>query len=175
MFSLRFTIVLLIMLAVPFLIRYKYREKYEPFPAVLLPAGAAKAPVLAGEFKVDYIDLVAQRADGAWETVDAKLLLYPLPYNNHKHVYEREFGLTDPPAPEDRRFVRLLVNLNILKARNGTEQDKEKTKNWLGQRLKQQGFTGAVLAIVYKEKIVSISSGEILSDDIIDEKVLYLD
>ena len=175
MFSLRFTIILLIVLGIPFLLRYKYKEKYEPFPAILLPSGAYRASVASSEFNVNYTDLVAQKEDGSWDIVDAKLLLYPLPAHNYRYVYEREFGLKVPAEPMDRRFVRLLKSLNILKSRSWTDQDKERTKSWLEQRLKEQGFSGTVLGIVYKEKIVSISSGEILSDDIIDEKVLYLD
>ncbi len=175
MFSLRFTIILFIVLGVPFLIRYKYKEKYEPFPAILLPSGAYRASVASNEFRVNYTDLVAQKEDGSWDVVDAKLLLYPLPANNHKFVYEREFGLKVPAEPMDRRFVRLLKSLNILKSRNWTDQDKERTKRWLGRRLKEQGFTDAVLSIVYKEKTVSTSNGEILSDHILDEKVIDLD
>src|SRR5690606_11500771 len=173
MFSLRFTIVLLIILGISFLIRYKYKEKYEPFPAILLPSGASKAPLLSDEYHVSYTDLIAQKVDGSWANVDSRRLLYPLPYTNHKHVFERAFGLIDDHLLTDNH--NLLARLAILKARISTEREKNKTKKWLEKRLIYQGFAGNVLGIVKRERVISISTGKIINENIIDEKILYLD
>lgn len=175
MFSLRFTIVLFIILGVPFLIRHKFGDKYEPFPSILFPTGAFRVPVLSSEFNVDYTDLVAQKEDGSWQQVDPKRLLYPLPYTNHKFILQREFGLADWEEEANRRFSNLLVDLNIVKIRNATEQAKEETRNWLKQRLSEQGFNGPLLKIIQKERTISISNGETLREDIINEKIINLD
>lgn len=174
MFSLRFTTVLLIFLMVPFIFRFKLGNRFEPFPAILLPAGASKVKVGSSDFKVDYIALFAQK-DGNWERVDAALLLYPIPATNHIYIFSRGFGLIEPPELEDRLLNRLLVKLNVQKKTNPTEQEKDRTKNWIVKRLKKQGFTGSILKIVQKEEIFSIHSGELLSECINNEKDIYLD
>lgn len=119
--------------------------------------------------------MLTQQEDGNWIRVDEISLMYPIVPNNHAHIFRREFSLTDRLESGDRFFYRILLNLSILRNRNANELEKEKTRNWLKGRLKNQGFTGNVLKIVQKEEVISILTGEVLSEDIYDEKVLYLD
>lgn len=51
MFSVRSTILIVIVLMVPFLVRFKFGDRFEPFPAVLLPTGTGKTQVGSDELR----------------------------------------------------------------------------------------------------------------------------
>src|SRR5690606_18507053 len=145
MFSLRFTLFLLIVLMLPYILRFKFGDKFEPFPAILLPSGAVKTPMDANEIISWPISIFAQKEDESWVQVDTKALLYPVPANNHSHIFRRDFGIANEPEHGDRRIVHLLMALNIIKDRESSQEEKEKTKAWLRERLYEQGFTGHFL------------------------------
>src|SRR5690554_5244979 len=99
MFSVKATILILIILMIPFLLRFKFGNRFEPYPAVLLPSGAGKVQVYSDEIKNWQIILLAQQENGNWGTVDEVDLLYPIAPNNHGRIFRRAFGLTEVQDP----------------------------------------------------------------------------
>src|SRR5690554_5759863 len=117
MFSVRTTMLIIIILMVPFLIRFKFGDRFEPYPAVLLPSGAGKTQVYSEELRNWQIILLSQREGGSWSKVDEVDLMYPIVPNNHVPIFRKAFGLTNGQDQGDRTFSRLLLKLNILKNR----------------------------------------------------------
>jgi len=175
MFSLRFTLFLLIVLLVPLILRFKFGGKFEPFPAILLPSGASKTLMDATQIEAWSISILAQKEDKSWSEVDTKVLLYPIPANNHNYIFRRDFGIANAPGHGDRRIVHLMMELNIIRDRESSREEKENTKAWLRERLYEQGFTGHVLKKSQKGAMISIQTGETLTETIIDERIIFLD
>jgi hypothetical protein len=175
MFSLRFTIVLLAILLVPFLLRHRYGSTLEPYPAILLPAVATKDKVAETQFNASYKVLYGQREDGTWRRVDERLLLYPIPVQYEGVILSRAFGLK-PPEPAGRAGIRnVLGRLGILRYKRLTGEDQAETKRWVKEKLREQGFTRPVIKIAQREEVVAVPGGEILSAKNTDENIIYLD
>ncbi len=175
MFSLRFTIVLLTILLVPFLLRHRYGSKLEPYPAILLPAVATQEKAAETQFNARYTVLYGQRGDGTWKRVDERLLLYPIPVQYEGVILSRELGLK-PPEPAGRAGIQnVLGRLGLLRYRRLTEEDQVAAKRWVKEKLRQQGFTRPVLKIAQREEVVAVPGGETVSAKITDEKIIHLD
>jgi hypothetical protein len=175
MFSLRFTIVLLTILLVPFLLRHRYGSTMEPYPSILLPAVATKDKVAETQFNARYKVLYGQLGDGTWRRVDERLLLYPIPVQYEGIILSREFGLK-PPEPAGRGGLQnVLGRLGILRSKRLTEEDQAGAKRWIKEKLREQGFTRPVLKIAQREEVVTVPEGEIVSAKNTDENIIYLD
>ena len=175
MFSLRFTLVLLTILLVPFLLRSRYGSTLEPYPAILLPAGATKDQVAETQFKARYKVLYGQLEDGTWRRVDERLLLYPIPVQYEGLILSREFGLK-PPEPAGRTGIQnVLGRLGILRYKHLTAEDQAAAKRWVKAKLREQGFTRPVLKIAQREEVVAVPKGKIVKAKNTDEKIIYLD
>ena len=175
MFSLRFTIVLLTILLVPFLLRHRYGSTLEPYPAILLPAAATKDKVAETQFNARYKVLYGQLEDGTWRRVDERLLLYPIPVQYEYFILSRAFGLK-PPEPAGKAGIQnVLGRLGILRYKRLTEEDQAEAKRWVKEKLREQGFTKPVLKIAQREEVVAVPAGETLEAKDTDENIIYLD
>ncbi|MBD0257999.1 MAG: hypothetical protein ICV83_19980 [Cytophagales bacterium] len=175
MFSLRFTIVLLAILLVPFLLRHRYGSSMEPYPAILLPAVATKDKVAETEFNVRYKVLYGQLGDGTWRRVDERRLLYPIPVQYEGLILSREFGLKPPEPAGGAGIQNVLGRLGILRSKRLTEEEQAEAKRWVKEKLREQGFTRPVLKIAQREEVVAVPGGETLVAKNTDEKIIYLD
>lgn len=173
MFSLRFTVVLVAFLVIPFVIS---QFGPEPFPAVILPGGADKVPVGASESKYSTTTLYAIGEDGNWGEVNTIALLYPIPNSFQRSILAKEFGLNAKPT-EKQGSASALAALKqyISRNKNKTEQEKAEVREWLKTRLVEQGFAASQLKIVKYKVTFAIPSGKTLSKTIADENILYLD
>jgi hypothetical protein len=175
MFPLRFTILLLTILLVPFLLRHRYGSTMEPYPAILLPAVATKDKVADTQFNARYKVLYGQLEDGTWRRVDERRLLYPIPVQYEGLILGREFGLK-PPEPAGAAGIRnVLGRLGILRPRRPTGEDQAAAKRWVKEKLREQGFTRSVLKIAQREEVVAVPGGEIVEAKNTDEKIIHLD
>lgn len=175
MFPLRFTIVLLMVLLAPFLLRHRYGSRMEPYPAILLPAVATKDKVAETRFNARYQVLYGQRGDGTWQPVDERLLLYPIHVQYEGVILSRELGLK-PPEPAGRAGVQSgLGRLGLFRYRHLTGADQAAAKRWVKDKLRQQGFTRPVLKIATRAEVVAVPGGETVSAKDTDEKIIHLD
>lgn len=175
MFSIRFTIVLLTILLVPFLLRFRYGSMLEPYPAILLPSGATKATVAETEFIARYKVLYGQLEDGSWRRVDERLLLYPIPGQYEDLILSTAFGLKPAEPVRKGGMLNVLGRLGILRYKRLTEAHQAEAKRWVKEKLREQGFTNPVLKIVQREEVVTVPEGKIIKVKITHENIIHLD
>lgn len=175
MFSLRSTIIILAILIIPFALRYKYGSNLEPFPAVILPSGAYKTTVSDDEFTVRYKEIHAQKKDCSWILLDAHQILYPLPVQYHDRIFSRSFGLKDQEIKINGRLMILLKQMNILKSRKTSEEDKKEVQLWLREAIGMQGYETEAVKIISKEQKISVSNKEVIDESNINEQFIQLD
>ncbi|HKY40419.1 MAG TPA: hypothetical protein VJN18_31010 [Polyangiaceae bacterium] len=120
----------------------------EPYPAVLLPAGAGKVRLPGGRATMKHVLVEAER-DGGWYEVDRAELLAPLPVHYFGEVVRGKFGfhdrkwhgLTAPPPAASPAQLR-------------------ETKTWLRQRLSRMGFGEHRLRVVEQSYVLEVPSGK---------------
>ena len=120
----------------------------EPYPAVLLPAGAGKLRLPEGRLKTKHVLVEAVRG-GTWHEVDRADLLAPLPVHYFGEVVRGSFGfhdgkwrgLTPPPPP-------------------ATPAQLQATKLWLRERLAKLGFESKRFRVVEESYVLEIPSGK---------------
>jgi hypothetical protein len=119
----------------------------EPYPAVLLPAGAGKLRLPGGRLNMKHVLVEAER-DGAWREVDRAALLDPLPVHYFGEVVRGEFGFhhrkwrgTTPPPPA------------------ASPEQLQQTKDWLRARLTQLGFSDRRLRVVEESYWLELATG----------------
>lgn len=171
MFPVRFTLLLLAVLAIPYLLKLIYGNAGEPYPAIILPSGAAKVPVGANEMKVKYTAVAGKNNKGGWEKIDMAELLNPVPLVYQRALLQREFGLLNSKPVKARYFSQLPIIYNRI----STAKDKKEIKRWLKKRLANQNLETDIIAITEREKTIQIPSGTETRDIILDEKFIYLD
>ena len=119
------------------------RRVSEPYPAILLPAGASV--VRNGETSAgSAITLLAEDAAGGQHLVAPSDLLDTVPSIYHRHLLRRGFGLTEG---RDVRSVRMPFPGGGLALRFGrplTRLQAEQTRAWLRSRLRRNTGIDAV-------------------------------
>jgi hypothetical protein len=161
-FSPRATLGIALFLLVPELMRH-VSGSGEPYPAVLLPAGAGKLRFKQGKLPMTHT-LIEARRGGVWSEVDRAELLEPLPVHYFGEVVRGNFGLEDgkwrgwnAPAPRPSPEARL------------------ETKRWLRARLVRMGFDGHALRVVEQRYLLEMPSGAHQATEQLSEKVYELD
>lgn len=146
LFSPRATLLILLCLLVPEILRL-ISGALEPYPAVLLPAGAGKLRLPGGRLKMKHVLIEAER-EGVWREVDRAALLDPLPVHYFGEVVRGEFGFHDrkwrgttPPPPA------------------ASPEQLQQTKDWLRARLRQLGFSDRRLRVVEESYWLELATG----------------
>lgn len=161
-FSPRATLGIALILLVPELSRH-IGASFEPFPAVLLPAGAGKLRLPDGKLTMKHT-LVEARRGGVWSEVDRARLLAPLPVHYFGEVVRADFGFHDgkwhgttAPPP------------------HVSPADLHQTKRWLRARLAQLGFEVHALRVVEERYVLVLPSGSRSGAERLWEKLYDLD
>jgi hypothetical protein len=175
MFRLKFTIQLLLILMIPFILREMYGHNAELFPAVMLPSGAIKVPVGIHETSVKEINIYAQKSSGEWEKVNTAVFLSPIPTQYHKAILSKEFGVkkTDIKNLNPSNFIAQLKNR--LKSREASDLEKDSIKIWLKNKLEKQGFMGSMIKIVHTTTKRDMSNNSQQSQRNTYENIICLD
>lgn len=162
LFSRRATWLLAAFLIAPEVLR-AVSGSLEPYPAVLLPAGAGKIGLNGDRLPLRRTLLEAQRA-GRWHAIDATKFLEPLPVHFLGGVLRGEFGFHDggwrgAKAPPPKT----------------APADVESTKRWLRRKLEQLGFEAARIRVVEQEVTIEVPSGRRLHEKVLSERVHALE
>jgi hypothetical protein len=162
--NLVYTILLSVLLFVPFAVRFGFTE---PYPAVLLPSGA-------GTIKVgDHINRTAiygrKIGSDAWTNLSPSQFLHPIPIEFFPNLAERSFGLSPSPYR-----VFKLGPIKIDTQRKLSQEDVESAKQWLGARLAQDGYEANALRITQEVLTLRQSQDAPVAVRCQDEKVLDL-
>lgn len=173
MLSTRLTLLLIAILIIPFCIKTK--TEIEPFPAVILPAGANKVPVGATESNYTTTSLFAVNKEDTWSKLNTRELLKPLPSSFHNVIIFREFGLnTNNKKISEPGLLSAIIQF-ATRRKYKTEQEKAEVRKWLKSRLEAQNYDTSKIKIVNNQVTITIPNGDTLSSKIIHEKILYLD
>ena len=100
--STRVTILLAVCLFTPFALR-TLSTRLEPYPAVLLPAGASRVRLNQSEVSFSRTTLTCRGRDGNWQPLDVTRLLSPIPPWSFHDIVSNEFGLKSTPLPKASR------------------------------------------------------------------------
>jgi hypothetical protein len=119
----------------------------EPYPAVLLPAGAGKLRLPGGRLNMKHVLVEAER-DGLWTEVDRAKLLDPLPVHYFGEVIRGNFGF------HDRKWHGVTAPPPAASAEQLSE-----TRAWLRRRLSLLGFSSRRLRVVEESYWLEIPSG----------------
>lgn len=149
MFRLKFTVQLLLILIIPFLLREKYGHNAELFPAVMLPSGAIKVPVGPHERSIKEVNIYGQKNFGEWEKVNTIALLSPIPTQYHKAILYKEFGIKKTTIKNSSSSSFIAQLKNKLKPREASDIERDSIKIWLKDRLEKQGFRGSEIKIIH--------------------------
>ncbi len=173
MFSLKFSIFLLIVLFIPFYLRTL--QQIEPYPAVLMPSGPSVINNVNNQVKLKAKKLYAIDNTGKWKKINLRLLLYPIPPQYSETIASKGFGF-DIDSPEGNRtkneFFKKIKNLNTV---SPSKEELADLKKWLKTKLAEQNFTTSAIKLVTVLQSISIETGVILEQKIVYEKIITLD
>lgn len=165
--NLLYTILLAIILVVPFLIR---AGPTEPYPAVLLPSGAGKVNSTGQQIDSDRTAIYAKLAGhDAWIRLSPGELLHPVPVQYFPTLAQRYFGLV--PTPHQ---ILKLGFLAIDTQPKISDEDVKGAKQWLRQRLTETGYDDGVLRVTQEIVTFRRSDGAEMATRYQDDKILDL-
>lgn len=130
---------LAVFLLVPFMLREDSRI-LEPYPAVLLPSGAAKISVVDGQVPGRALELVAIRADGTEETIDPRQFFTINEIPSWPWIAGRGFGLADGKS---KQATIGSWTLSVATQRAASDAQRKEAIQWLKQRLASVGIPDA--------------------------------
>ncbi len=171
LFSLKFTVFLILVLLVPFVLKTVSR-KLEPYPAIILPSGASKLDLKEGKIGVDGISIYGYDTQGNLEKIDVKQFIAPIPSHYFHVLANNEFGLSTKTT--DEIWLRGLNKKIDIKRKSTSSEHQELAKIWLANRLKKLGLSTSSILIRYEFKELSINDGKELSRKITNEKNISL-
>ena len=171
LFSLKFTVFLVLVLFVPFVLR-TLAKQLEPYPAIILPSGASKIDLKEGVIGVNSLSIYGYDTQGKLEKIDVKQFIAPIPSHYFPVIAKNEFGLSTKTT--DEIWLRGLNKKIDIKRKSVSLANQELAKIWLSNRLKKLGLSTSLILIRYEFKELSINDGKELSREITNEKNISL-
>jgi hypothetical protein len=156
LFSRAQTLLIVAALLIPELLR-SADQSLEPYPAIILPAGAGTIRIEHGTVPVSRTVLTARR-NGDWQTVDVPEFMFPIASHYFTRIASRDFG-----------FPR---------SKDASAQERENaatTKRWMRARLAAQGFATTSIRVVVEHLTIALPSGERVSTRVARKKTHELD
>ena len=174
MFSLRFTLLLVAFLAIPYAI--KSFLSIEPFPAVILPSGPGKSLVEVSEIELTAISYYGISIDGNWRQVDASELLHPLHGPLQRYILSDQFiAIENTNTQQTRNSTSNTLKSRLSRNDRYSDQSKVEIRELLRSRLASQEFKTSRLKILKQKVVISIPSGDTINSTLLYENIIYLD
>jgi len=135
---------------------HRWHKTLEPYPAVILPAGAGRIQIHRHRVRANRPVVLARR-EGSWQEVNAVKLMYPVG-DYFTLIAKRNFGFprSKDPSPEE------LADAAI-------------TRNWMQTRLAGQGFETKQIRVVNEELTIELPTGKVVSTRPTKKKTYDLD
>lgn len=178
---------LIFFLGLPFAMRFT-STLLEPYPAILLPSKPSKINIKKKQIKYTTLSLYGVSIKTSkWERIDPVIFVNPIRIQYLNGIVKNNFGLEPGPQKsiKKRRFLgqysmkffnsrwfKRFINYNSLKS---SESDKEETREWLSSRLVSMGFSSNSIKVLRKKITRDKQSGEIVFEQITNEKIYDLD
>jgi hypothetical protein len=150
------TLLIALALIVPESLR-SWAKSLEPYPAVILPAGASTIRIKRGTVPMSRLFLTAKR-NGKWEEVDVAKFMAPISKHYFGHVAGRGFGF-----PKSRRASPRQL------------EQAAQTKRWMKAKLTAQGFETKELRVMSEKLTVALPSGKQTGSRVSRKKTYDLD
>ncbi|WP_069658071.1 hypothetical protein [Arcticibacter eurypsychrophilus] len=155
MFSVRFTICLLIALLFPFVLKvFKHVEIY---PSLILPAGQNTLSISKKQMSYQYKQIYVTDIHNRRIKINHADFFAPIPIQFSSFILKRNFGLkfTKSSSPVD-------------------EAKKTELKHWIDKRIIAQSGPYKELFIVTLKNTISSVDGKLMESKIINEEPIYL-
>lgn len=170
--KLKHTVLLLVLLVTPFLIKLYFGGIMEVYPSITLPAFPTLLNAESGEITYKYQKLYVE-TDGEWILLDQAKMFYPLQHKFYDIVIGKEFGLKDKEGHGDRKLFTVLRNINLIKNRQLSTKDKQEAIEWLNSRLNRINVYGNKIKIVEIQKTSNLDA-VLLNEEIVNEEIIKL-
>lgn len=170
-FTLKFTIYLIIALFFPFVIKTA-NSKLEPYPAIILPSGAKKLNLKEGVIHVNNLSIYGYDLQGKLQKIDTKKILAPIPNHYLYAIVDNEFGLSTKIT--DEILLRGLGKKIEIKRKVASSEERQLAKLWLSNKLKDLGLSNLSIVVRYELKKLEINTGKEVSKEITNEKNISL-
>jgi len=163
MYSIRTTALIIILLAIPFFMRYK---GFEPYPAVLLPDGAVTAT------SVNYTCLFGRTKQGIWQELPSDQFFQPIPVQYSSHLIKSIGNFYQQDSMSSRSI--LLRKLHMGNRFQPDDSTKLIANNWVRQQLfKLKMDTTTLKLTTYRQELVTDTDG-IRQKNIENERIVDL-
>lgn len=128
-------------LLVPYTLRIvSSQDLLEPYPAIMLPAGASTVKRDTERFEFTRTQLFGiDPKSGDWKSLDATELLRPVPVHFLNALAKNRFGLDGDQAFEVRLLKGRLPTFHYDNASSLTADKIDATRRWFRERLTQAG------------------------------------
>ena len=141
LFSRLETLLIALALLVPEGLR-SYAKPLEPYPAVILPAGAGTIRITRGKVPTSRTFLTARR-NGEWQEVDVDKFMAPIAEHYFSRIARRDFGLPGTRRASPAKQKRVAA-----------------TKRWMKAKLAAQGFEAQQMRLMSERMTIALSSGK---------------
>ena len=141
-------LVIAIALLVPFVLR-EFSNDFEPYPAVLQPAGAYTISTADRLLTFGQTYLVAVKPDGSEMEVDTEAFMGEIPHQFWTDIAQQGFGLKDSPS---RDFSLGVWRLSVKPHVKASAEARQAAVTWIQSRLNEQKISGATTISVRQMK-----------------------
>lgn len=169
MYSLKFTIIFLLILSIPFFLRWK---ELEPYPSVLMPEGAHIYYRVNGNINVPYDFLYAKNLVGEWQKVNIDSFMGQVPVQYYPYVVSKIFN-SDSIMRNSRRF-RIMEELSIDNRYKWAGNERQVLNAWVKERLTAQGLNSSAIKRVGYDELIATSTKKVVSKTINKDQTINL-
>ena len=156
-FSVLATLGIALVLGLPFVAR-ALSAQLEPYPAVLLPAGAGWIEAGSKQLRFGQLKLWGRCGGESWRELDSERFMHPIPVHYLGGIEQRNFGLD---APDHLRLTLKMLGDVVVARPKPTAAAVAETKQWLGRRLTAHGCSPKALRVTREVRLVEIPSGRV--------------
>jgi hypothetical protein len=144
----------------PCMLALRYGKNLEPYPAVMLPAGAGKIQFVDDSTHVFYKTLAGYSGDGQLVRIPVAEFFHPIPVQYVPAILSSNFGFNGTEISHHNvGLIGWLKKKGIIKKRIFPVEAHAFTKSWLKEKLSGLGLQTDSILIIYLEKVVHQGSG----------------
>lgn len=170
----RHTVLLVIILVIPLVVKTLFGYQFEMYPAIILPSGPHIKTLEGESFKHTQLEFYAQENGKAWIQLDPVAVLSPLPEQYSSPILRREFGLMPPRTSyPNRRFFSILKSMHLLDPRILDEKEIDELIQWIRSKIEIWGVSADKIKIETVEKTIDLQ-GNILTRQVKSEQIIHL-
>lgn len=163
------SLLLFFLLVVPYVLKIRY--DLEPYPAIILPAGANKINTSTKEVIFHRTSIWGRHEkDNTWKKVDVEAFLSPIPPHFLHAIIRNSLGLSFNGG----RTIYLPKGIEIL-SKKVTLSEVQEAKNWWSQKLVSFGYASNKIMITRDKVKFNTQTEQIIESERVNEEIIKLD